>query len=87
MKTIIRWTVIVLLSVTVALFAQDREVRTNFHIGSHPFTFTGSVEAWQQVQLQIKLNNLICDILADEAKGLHPYGKIQLAKKLAREMQ
>lgn len=87
MKNALRWTVIVLLSVTIALFAQDRRVKTNFHIGSHPFTFTGSVEAWNEVQKQIKLNNLLCDILEDESNGLHPTGKIALAKKLAKELE
>lgn len=87
MKDIVRWAVLILLCAAVCLFGQDRRVKTNFHIGSHPFTFTGSVEAWNEVQKQIKLNNLLCDILEDESNGLHPTGKIALAKKLAKELE
>jgi hypothetical protein len=72
---------------TLIMIAQDRYVKQKFSVGANHFTFTGSAETWNEVSKQIKLNNLICDILADEANGLHPYAKIRLAKKLAKELE
>lgn len=87
MKTALRWIILFLACTVVCLFAQERRITERFGIGENHYTFTGNLDAWQQVQLQIKLNNLLCDILADEAKGLNPHGKIELAKKLARSLQ
>jgi hypothetical protein len=72
---------------TLLCIAQDREVRQLFSIGGQHYAFTGSVESWNELQKQIKLNNLLCEIMTDEAKGLHPYQKIKLAKRLAKELE
>lgn len=86
MKTALRWIGLFLMCAAIALFGQERRVSQSFLIGQNHYRFTGSVEGWNQLQLQIKLNNLLCDIMADEANGLHPYAKIKLAKKLARQL-
>jgi hypothetical protein len=86
-KRILRWIGLFILCAGIALFAQDREVRQLFSIGGQHYAFTGSVDTWNELQRQIKLNNLLCDIMADEARGLHPWAKIRLAKKLAQQLQ
>lgn len=86
MKRIV-WFLLMILFWTLICIAQDRRVQQIFHIGSSTYTFTGSVEGWSELSKQIKLNNLLCDIMTDEAKGLHPYAKIALAKKIAKELE
>ncbi len=72
---------------TIIVIAQDRMVKQNFSIAGVRYTFTGSIEGWNELSKQVKLNNLLCEIMADEAKGLHPYQKLKLAKKLAKDLE
>jgi len=86
-KQVLIWIGLVLVCLAVAVAAQDRQIHQGFSISGTSYTFTGSVEGWNQLQLQIKINNLLCDVLADEAKGLHPYAKIALIKKLTKQLE
>jgi hypothetical protein len=84
------WYVVIMVVLwTIFCFGQENHWRVGTLTMPHAqykISFS-TPEDFDNLQKQIKIQNLIVGILNDEEKGMHPYDKIALLKKEAKEME